>query len=108
MCFTTIYFKYDRDYHSQIEGEAMGSPFSPIVCNLFMEWFEVKILDSYSDPPWFWRRYIDDAVAVIKTSTKESFTSHLNSQHQNIKWTSDVKHTYQQEDWWLAQVHFIS
>ncbi len=73
--------KYDEDCYAQIEGVAMGSPVSPIVCNLFMERFEVKTLDSYSDPLWFWGRYVDDGVAVIKTSTIESFTFHLSSQH---------------------------
>ncbi len=68
----------------------MGSSVSPIVYNLFIELFEVKTLYSYSDPPWFWGRYVDDGVAVIKTSTIESFTSHLNSQHKNIKWTSEL------------------
>ncbi len=52
----------------------MGSPVIPIVCNLFMEQFEVKTLDSYTDPPLFWGGYIDDDVAVINTSTIESFT----------------------------------
>ncbi len=57
----------------------------------FMERFEVKTLDSYSDPPRFWGRYVDDGVAIIKTSAIESFTSHLNSQHKNIKWTSELE-----------------
>ncbi len=91
MCLTTTYFMYDGDYYTQIEVAAMGSPVSPIVCNLFMEWFEVKSFDSYSDPLWFSGRYVNDGVAVIKTSATESFTSHLNSQQKNIKWTSELE-----------------
>ncbi len=34
----------------------------------------MKTLDSYTDPPLFWGGYIDDDVAVINTSTIESFT----------------------------------
>ncbi len=56
-----------------------------------MERFEVKTLDSYSDPSQFWGRYVNDSVAVIKTSDIESFTSHLNSQPKNIKWTSELE-----------------
>ncbi len=48
-------------------------------------------LDSYRDPPRFWGRYVDDGVAIIKTSAIESLTSHLNSQHKNMKWTSELK-----------------
>ncbi len=40
MCLTTTYFKYDGEYYAQIEGAMIRSPVSPIVANLFMEWFE--------------------------------------------------------------------
>ncbi len=49
MCFTTAYFKYDEEYHAQIEGVVMGLPVSPIVANLFIEQFEVKALTSHSE-----------------------------------------------------------
>ncbi len=79
------------DISSPLVGKTQQHLHKVIVCNLFMERFEVKALDSYSHPPRFWGRYIDDGVAVIKTSIIESFTSHLNSQHKNIKWTSELE-----------------
>ena len=91
MCLTTTYFKYDGVFYSQIEGAAMGSLVSPIVANLFMEWFEDRALMTYRDPPRFWGWYMDDGLAVIKTHAIESFAVHLNSQHPNIKWTSELE-----------------
>ena len=51
----------------------MGSPVSPIVANLFMEDYEGKALEAYQDPSKYWGRYIDDALAVIKTANIEPF-----------------------------------
>eukprot|EP00253_Pinus_taeda_P009010 PITA_09010 len=36
------------------------SPLSPIVANLFMEYFEKKALDSYPLKPAWWKRFVDD------------------------------------------------
>ena len=69
----------------------MGSPVSPIVANLFMEDYEGNVLEAYQDPPKYWGRYVDDALAVIKTAHIEPFTQHLNAQHTNIQWTSELE-----------------
>ena len=90
MCLTTTYFKYDSIFYAQTEGAAMGSPVSPIVANLFMEDYKGKALDAYQDPPKYWGRYVDDALAVIKTANIEPFTQHLNAQNTNIQWTSEL------------------
>jgi len=50
--------KYDMlvsfdSYYEQISGVAMGSSLSPIVTNLYMEYFKRKVLDSYPlKPTW--------------------------------------------------------
>ena len=40
VCLRCTYFVYDGTFYQQIHGAAMGSPVSPIVCNLYMEHFE--------------------------------------------------------------------
>ena len=91
MCLTTTYFKYDGNFYAQIECAAMGSPVSPIVANLFMEDYEGTALEAYQDPPTYWGRYVDDALAMIKTANIEPFTQHLNAQHTIIQWTSELE-----------------
>ena len=48
-------------------------------------------LEAYQDPPKYWGRYVDDALAVIKTAHIEPFTHHLNAQHTSIQWTSELE-----------------
>lgn len=45
------YFVHDGKYYLQIHGAAMGSPVSPIVCNLYMEHFETLALTTAPHPP---------------------------------------------------------
>ena len=85
----TTYFKYDGDFYSQCDGAAMGSPVSPIVANIFMEWFEDRALHTFHSPPRYWGRYVDDAVAIMNKDDVEEFTKHINSIHQKIKFTSE-------------------
>ena len=47
---TTTYFKYNGDFYIQVDRAAMGSPVSPIVANIFMEWFEQRALTTFQAP----------------------------------------------------------
>ena len=49
-CLRSTYFTYRGKFYEQVEGAAMGSPISPIVANLFMEQFEIRALQSSSNP----------------------------------------------------------
>ena len=48
-CLKNTYFSFQDQFHEQVEGAAMGSPVSPIVANLYMEFFDQK--DQYCHPP---------------------------------------------------------
>ena len=47
------YFSFQNKFYEQVEGVAMGSPFSPIVANLYMEYFEGKALKSAANTPGY-------------------------------------------------------
>ena len=40
------YFSFQGQFYEQVEGAAMGSPVSPIVANLYMEYLEQKALST--------------------------------------------------------------
>ena len=49
-CLHNTYFSFQGQFHEQVEGAVMGSPGSPIVANLYMEYFEQKALSSANHP----------------------------------------------------------
>ena len=63
----------------------MGSPVSPIVANLYMEYLKQKALSTAPNPPRFWHRYVDDTFVIHKEVNKQGFLQHINS--VDIKFT---------------------
>ena len=49
-CLKNTYFSFQGQYYEQVEGAAMGSPVSPIVANLYMDYFEHKPLNTATHP----------------------------------------------------------
>ena len=52
-CLHNTYFSFQTKFYEQVEGVAMGSPVSPIVANLYMEYFEEKAVKSTANPPGY-------------------------------------------------------
>ena len=73
----------------------MGSPVSPIVANLYMEWLEQKAVATapLACQPRLWKRYVDDVLEIIKKGAAEDFTTHLNTIDRtgNIKFTCELE-----------------
>ena len=86
----TTYFVYNGVFYIQIHGAAMGSPVSPIVCNLFMEDLEQRALETALHPPAWWYRFVDDTHSKHKRLEVEEFTEHLNSLDDDIKFTRET------------------
>ena len=53
--------------------------------NLFMEFFEEKLLDEAPHPLKYWARYVDDTEVVTKKNYEEELFNHINKQHPSIK-----------------------
>ena len=49
-CLKNTYFSLQGQFFEQVEGAAMGSPVSPIVANLYMEYLEQKALSTAPHP----------------------------------------------------------
>ncbi len=59
----------------------MGSPVSPIVANLYMEWFEQEAIATapLDLKPMLWKRYVDDILEFVKEGTVEQLNDHYKS-----------------------------
>ena len=67
----------------------MGSPVSPIVANLYMEYFEQKALTTAT--PRLWHRYVDNTFVIQNEVNKQDFIEHINSVHPAIQFTVENK-----------------
>ena len=86
-CLKNTYFSFQDQFYEQVEGAAMGSPVSPIVANLYMEYLEQKALSTAPNPPRFWCRFVDDTFVIHKEVNKKGFFQHINSVDPAIKFT---------------------
>ena len=89
VCLKCTYFLYDGVFYQQIHGAAMGSPVSPIVCNLYMEHLEHLAITTAPHPPLWWYRYVDDTHSKLKRAYSQEFTDHLNNLDPDIKFTTE-------------------
>ena len=51
ICANNCFLEWDGDIYRQTFGVAMGSPLSPVLANLYMEYFETQILSNVAEIP---------------------------------------------------------
>jgi hypothetical protein len=64
VCLRTTYFHVDGKVFQQKDGMAMGSSPTPIVGNIYVEYFENLALDSALHKLLLWLDYVDDTFVV--------------------------------------------
>ena len=85
-CLHNTYFLFKNKFCKQVEGVAMRSLVSPIVANMYMEYFERKALSTTSTPR-LWMRYVDDTSVIQQQGQKQNFLEHINKVDPAIKFT---------------------
>ena len=86
-CLTTTYFVSWVEFHQQIHGAAMASPFSPVVEYLYIEHFVSIVFSSAPRTPSRWFRYIDDTFVLTHEYYVDSLISHIDNIGEYIKIT---------------------
>ena len=91
---TTTYFSFRGQIYQQKFGVAMGSPVSPIIVNLFMEHLEQRAINTAPEDlkPRYWKRYVDDVLAIIRRGKEKELNQHLDS----IDASGNVKFTHEE------------
>ena len=96
LCVRDSYFSFNGKIYQQTFGVAMGSSLSPILANLYMEFYEVSLLPRINVTGVkviLWKRYVDDIFALLKLDNADSlntFLHALNSQEPSIKFTLEM------------------
>ena len=66
----------------------MGSPCSPVVANIYMEYFEnIALSPELPIPVKDWKRYVDDVFSIIPKGSQDKLLQYLNSIDPHIKFT---------------------
>ena len=107
LCLNCTYFTFQKNFYLQTHGAAMGSPVSPIVCNLYMENFEQRALTQAEHPPRLWKRYVDDTFTILKINNATQFSNYLNTIDEDIKWTSEEQATGESTNGKERQLAFL-
>ena len=72
----------------------MGTPCGPTLANIFLCYHEKKWLQDcpIDFKPQVYKRYVDDTFLLFKNETQiNNFLNYLNSQHNNIEFTSELE-----------------
>ena len=69
ICVIDSKFTFNEKYYKQKFGLSMGNPLSPVLSNLYMEFFEKYILSNIKDENIVWLRYIDDVLCLWPKAT---------------------------------------
>ena len=81
-------FSFQGNFFKQLHSAAMGSPCSPVVANIYMEYFEDMALGPELPlPKKEWKRYMDDVFSIIPKGQHDTMLQHLNSIDPHIKFT---------------------
>ena len=87
---TNSYFTFEGIHYHQVFGCAMGSPVSAAIAELVMQEVEKIALNTSNIKPRWWKRYVDDSSACLKTKDIQVFHDHLNSINPNIQFTVEL------------------
>lgn len=90
LCVNNNYFTFNNEYYLQTFGVAMGSPLSPVLANIFMEYLESEYLPNLTPRPLLWLRYVDDIFVIWPNNqTFEPFFEQVNGLFPSIKFTTE-------------------
>ena len=93
LCLISTYFLFHGQVYEQTEGAAMGSPLSPIIAEIFMNYSENTFLNSAFLRPKLWLRYVDNCLLIWNHGEEklQHFLIFVNNQHVNIKFAMETE-----------------
>ena len=88
LCVNNNVFQFGDNFYRQKFGVAMGSPLSPVLAGLLMEYFESELLPALPGGVKLWLRYVDDVFVIWDSSANfDRYFQALNNLLSSIKFT---------------------
>ena len=69
----------------------MGSSLGPVLVRIVMDEIEKAIVPKLNSHLYFWKRYVDDTLAIVKEGSINHVLQQLNSFHPNVQFTFEIK-----------------
>jgi len=86
----STFFIFDNRMYRQKFGTPMGSPLSPIIADLVMEYIEERALEGLETEVSFYYRYVDDIIMAVPQHLINKIVNVFNSQHNRLKFTLEI------------------
>ena len=80
-------------FYKQVHGAAMGSPVSPVIANIYMEYFESLAIPSSPTLIKWWFRYAEDVHSATRKDQVNQLQKLLNSIDPHIKFSIELPRT---------------
>jgi hypothetical protein len=88
-------FQHNAKYYRPTQGIAMGSPLSSTASELYLQYFEERIVKHWLEMKEiiYYRRYVDDIIPIFDQQKKDIHTinSHINNLHHNLDFTPTLE-----------------
>ena len=87
---------HNKEFYSQLDGLAMGSPLSGLLANVYLNYYENSFIFSnnrFNASIVFYGRYVDDTFMIYNGTCHQIDMLHnyLNSVNSNMKFTLEVE-----------------
>ena len=86
-------FCFNTKFYKQLQGAVMGSPVSPVITNIYMEYLESLAIPSSPTLIKWWFRYVNDAHSTNRKDQVNQLQKHLISIDPHIKFTIKLRGT---------------
>ena len=90
---TNCFFCFNMKFYKQLQGATLGPPVSPVIANIYMEYFESLVIPSSPTLIKWWFRYVDDVHSATRKDQVNQLQEHLNSIDPHIKFTIELPGT---------------
>ena len=92
LCVLDNVFTVNGKYYKQIFGFAMGNPLSPVLANIYMEFYETRMLPRIIHFDIIWYRYVDDILCLLPVNIDPNdLLRQLNELVPTIKFKLEVE-----------------
>ena len=88
LCVVDTCFVFNDNFYRQKFGMQMGSCLSPVLSNIYMEFYEARIANGIIPEGTLWFRYVDDVFCIWKNDADiDAFLVNLNFLVPSIQFT---------------------